>query len=86
MIIAIVLPENRNPGILLIYLTISVLSKIGLPVFLNPHSGWGWSTPNLIGWSLGGLFWIIVYLGVACITAKVIDKSKGKLKDKNIKT
>lgn len=82
-IIVLALPEDRNPGILLIYATIAVLSKIGLPVFLNSHSGWGWSEVNLIGWSAGIFFWIICYLIIACVMANFIKKRNTKIKKHN---
>jgi hypothetical protein len=76
LIIVIILPKNPNIGVLPIYLTIAVLSKIGLPVFLNSYSGWGLPTPNWIGWSLGILFWIIFYLSISYVITHKIKPSK----------
>jgi hypothetical protein len=75
-VIALPLSEEYNPGVLLIYAIIAILSSLGLPVFLNPHSGWGWATPNMFGWAMGVLFWIILYLFIAYLMLKLINKLK----------
>ncbi len=69
---AFVSPDAPNPGMFVLYITIAILSKIGLPVFSNPLSGWGWSTPNLFGWTMGVIVWLVGYLGVAYIITKRI--------------
>ncbi len=75
LIIALALPVSPNPGQLLIYVTIVILNKMRLPVFLNSHSGWGWSTPNWIGWLLGVFIWSCIYFGVAYLITKNITKN-----------
>jgi hypothetical protein len=74
--IALFLPEDGNPSLFIIYLAVIVLSKIGLPVFLNPHSGEGWSTPTLFGWSSGVLVWLIMYFIIALVLYKIITTLK----------
>lgn len=43
----LVAPEAPNIGTVALYALMAAFSKIGLPVFLNPNSGWGWPEPTL---------------------------------------
>jgi len=60
----------------IIYVTIVIISLTGLPVFVNPNSGWGWSDPNWFGWSLGILTWIGFYFLLALLIEKLLSFKK----------
>jgi len=45
-----------------IYLPLSALSTLGMPVFAN--SGWG--SPSTLGWLLATLLWAGVWWAIAC--------------------
>ena len=71
-VFAVATPNCPNIGVLAIYGTVAICSNLGMPVFINPNSGWGWSEPNWFGWLLSVLIWVIGYLFVAFTISKVL--------------
>ena len=66
--------QEINYAGVLVYVTVTLIDRIGLPVFENPNSGWGWPDPNLFGWILGVLSWILIYFLLALLLALIIEK------------
>lgn len=58
-----------------------VLHLIGLPVLdNNGMSGWGWSSPTLLGWILSGIVWFFIYWSIALGVERLIRRLKERNK------
>jgi len=55
-----------------IYLPLSALNTLGMPVFAN---GGGWGSPSTLGWLLAAILWAGVWWAIACGAAAAF-KSK----------
>ena len=56
-------------GVMVVYLTVLLLSRIGVPFLLTPADGWGWPAPKILGWCAGISVWLLIYYGIACLIA-----------------
>ncbi len=55
------------------------LHQVGLPVLENNgFSGWGWSSPNILGWFLSAIAWLAFYWLVAFGIVRLILRSRPK--------
>lgn len=54
----------------MLYVSIGILGKIGLPVWQAHSEGWGWLTPNTFGYFAGMIAWLLVFYGMAIIHVK----------------
>ena len=52
-----------------IYLPLTALKMLGLPVYRNAEA-WGWAAPSALGWLLMLLLWGAVWWGVARLAVR----------------
>ncbi len=67
LVMPVVLPDVPPVFAFVIYATVLVLSNTGLPLLVDPYSGWGWSSPNAFGWLLSAVVWVGIYYVLAFI-------------------
>jgi len=52
-----------------------LLNSVGLPVLINDGlSGWALPSPNVLGWSLSLLFWLLFYYLLAKLIAHLLAR------------
>jgi len=66
----------------MLYVSVGTLGKLGLPVWQNPLSGWGWPTPSMFGYLAGITVWLVVFYVLAAVHVKDReDHTKSSKKD-----
>jgi hypothetical protein len=57
-----------------------LLHSVGLPVLINDSlSGWALPSPNILGWSLSVLFWLVFYYFIAKFITQLLAQHKRDL-------
>ncbi|KRB64185.1 hypothetical protein ASE07_11275 [Noviherbaspirillum sp. Root189] len=56
-----------------IYVPLTLLRGLGLPVFTAAESG-GWAAPSLFGWAIVAIFWTILWWSVASFVGYFVGR------------